>query len=209
MSDNPYQAPQSSRGGLRLGNEPLVFAQTPQQRNAGPTGLGGWLIVVGIKLGLSVLVNFLVLRSQHIPAFSNGMWEEFITPGSAAYHPLMGPVFMYEAVGNGLFLAASLTLLVMFFMKTPSFPRWMIALLVGNVVFLGLDVYLTMQIPQLRELASATGMRQIAGACAAVLIWVPYLLNSKRVRNTFSRRPAAVPRTEPRWEAPADEGARP
>ncbi|MBU8977261.1 MULTISPECIES: DUF2569 domain-containing protein [unclassified Lysobacter] len=208
MSDNPYQAPQSSRGGLTLGEQPLVFAQTPQQRNAGPTGLGGWLIVIAIKLVMSVIVNFMVLRTQHIPAFSNGVWEQITTPGSGLYDPLLGPVFLYEAIGNGVFLAASLALLAMYFMKTPSFPRWMIVLLVGNVAFLGLDVYLTMQIPHLRDGAMG-GVRQVIGACVAVLIWVPYLLVSKRVRNTFGRTPPPVPRREPHWETRADEPATP
>lgn len=205
MSDNPYQAPRSSRGQLQLGDQPLEFAQSPDDRNAGPSGLGGWLIVIGLKLVMSILGNASLLAVQFLPMFNDGTWQALTTPGSDGYHPLLGPVIVFEMVGNGVFLVASAVLLVMYFLKSPWFPRCMIALLVANVVFLGLDLYAASLLPQVDT--NAGGATQFVRSCGAILIWVPYLLMSKRVRNTFRapRRPLA--RREPRWDSPADSGA--
>lgn len=207
MSDNPYQAPRSSRGGLQLGDQPLEFALTPEQRNAGPSGLGGWLILVGLKLVVSIFVNSGALLTQFLPLFRNGVWAALTTPGSDGYHPLWGPLVLLETVGNGAFLVASLVLLAMFFMKSPSFPRWMIALLIANVLFQCLDVLLGSRIPGVVD-ASQAGTT-IGRATVGALIWVPYLLSSTRVRNTFRAPWKPAPRREPRWDAGSDPNPAP
>jgi len=205
---NPYQPPQSNRSELTWKDEPLTFAQTPQQRNAGPEGLGGWLIVIAIKLIMTLLTAGGMLMTI-VPIFGGDAWTAITTPGTDAYHPLFGPLIVFELVGNLVLVSGTLALLVMFFRKSPSFPRWMIALLVFGPLLTIADLYWASQIPSaaLEVNAGEAGdlARSIAGAC----IWVPYMLVSKRVRNTFAPRRRPSRRIEPVMEASAapDAGA--
>lgn len=209
MSENPYQAPQSARSGLQLGDEPLVFAQTPQQRNAGPEGIGGWLILMTIGLVVTVLSNLLIVATT-TRMLGNGNWAEFTTPGAAYYHPLMGPLLMFELIGNSAFALSALVMLVLLFTKSRWFPRGMIAMYVASVLFLGADLFIGMQVPAVAQEIGAS-VTALVRAIFAAAIWIPYLLVSKRVRNTFVDRRDSGRRTlrrEPRWDVtPAADDA--
>ena len=197
---NPYQPPQlPPRSGLHLGDEPLVFAQTPQQRNDGPRGLGGWLILVGIGLVLTPVKNAMVLFTLHLPLFFGDAWEQLTMPGNEHYHPMYAPLIAFETIGNGAFVLFGLTALVLFFRKSRRFPRWMIALQVANVLFAVGDMVLGMQIPEVAQ-SPDEGVKYIVRASVGALIWIPYMLTSKRVRNTFVGPVRPTPRIEPRWD---------
>ena len=202
MSEDPYRAPQSRRGSLTLGDQPLQFAQTPQERNAGPEGLGGWLIVIGIKLVITMLVGCRML-TLIVPIFSGDAWALITTPGNDAYHPLFGPLIIFEIVMNIVLVGSSLTLLVMFFRKSPSFPRWMIALMVFGPILTIVDLYWANQIPSAQLAADEGDITDLARTIASACIWVPYLLVSKRVRNTFKARRTSRRRIEPVLEPSA------
>ena len=202
MSDNPYSAPQSSRGRLTLGDEPLQFSQTPQERNAGPEGLGGWLIVIGIKLVATILIGCRMLMSM-VPVITGDTWDAITTPGTDAYHPLFGPLIIFELVGNLVLVGGSLALLVMFFRKAPGFPRWMIALMVFGPALTAVDLYWANQIPAADVSLDDGDVTGVARSIASACIWVPYLLVSKRVRNTFKARRTPRRRIEPVLESSA------
>lgn len=198
---NPYQPPKAGRAELAWKDEPLTFAQTPQERHAGPEGLGGWLIVVAIKLVMTVLTGCGMLMTI-LRVFTDGSWALITTPGTDAYHPLFGPLIVFEAAVNSVLVGASLGLLVMFFRKAPGFPRWMIFMLIFGPVLTLIDIYWASRIPSVGN-ATDGDIRGLAQMIASACIWVPYLLVSKRVRNTFTARRTSRRRIEPTLEATA------
>lgn len=151
-----------------------------------PRGLGGWLILTQIGLYFTFLSMAVLTWNSIIPSFQPDVWEVLTSPGSSVYDPLWGPLLIFEAVSNTVFMLLTVYLLVQMYRKKASFPRWMIFFYAGNLLVLIIDYVLLLNIPLAAEFAEAEGsMRDIfrmAGTCA---IWIPYFIRSRRVKNTF------------------------
>ena len=166
--DSPYKAPES------LGTE------GKQQH---PAGLGGWLILVGIGLVISPFrLGAFIL--QFVPVFTDGTWEILTTPGSEQYHALWAPVLIFELLGTLGFIVAYVVLGILFFRKSRLFPKTYIAIALINLCFIILDAGLGFALPGGTMLAPEAA-KEMARALVSVAIWVPYMMVSKRVRNTF------------------------
>lgn len=184
MSENPYSPPQA-RDEIRLPSEPLVFSGTPASRNAGPKGLGGWLILVAIGLIVTPIKLGLLMINTFVPLFKDGTMQALTTPGSEHYHPLWTLIVGYEMVGNSLFALCFIGLTVLFFSRSRRFPRLYIVAVLANLAFLLGDGLIGSQIPALASSDNIESVGEIAKSLVACCIWVPYMLVSKRVKNTF------------------------
>ena len=184
MSENPYRPPQA-RGEIQFPADPLVFGGTPASRNQGPAGLGGWLIFVAIGLVVTPLKLVSLLLTTFLPLFKDGTVQALTTPGSEHYHPLWRALIAYEVFGNGLFALAFLGLAILFFSKSRRFPKLYMAPLLTNLVFLIGDEIMGSQIPALASSDNFDSMKEIVRTMIACCIWVPYMMVSKRVKNTF------------------------
>lgn len=184
MSENPYRPPQA-RDEIRLPSEPLVFNGTPASRNAGPKGLRGWLILVAIGLIATPIKLTLLLLNTFLPLFTDGTVQALTTSGSEHYHPLWIVIVGYEAVGNSVFILVFIGLAVLFFSRSRRFPRLYIVALLANLAFLLGDELIGSQIPVLVSSDNTESIREIAKSLVACCVWVPYMLVSKRVKNTF------------------------
>lgn len=163
------------------------------QDRSGPSGLGGWLTVVGLWLVFTVLTmcwGWGLLYESTPLVF---IWK-ILTD-------LEAQLFTRVYIGLGLIemtvvSIASVVALYGFFRRA----RWLPRLLIGFVVvYLVLEVVIT----TLGVVANASVLgdfelnsrlmlelaRTLAYPLACVLILVPYLLRSRRVRNTFVRAP--------------------
>lgn len=154
---------------------------------SGPEGLGGWLILVGLGLVFTPLRLVALLMPIYPSIFRNGAWEMLTTPGSQAYHPLWAPLIIFEMVGNGILVLVSLALIALFFRRSRRFPKLYIAFLVAGLLFIGLDTWLASIVLPDEPLLDPETARELARSLIAVVIWVPYMLRSKRVANTFVR----------------------
>lgn len=125
------------------------------------------------------------LGSEYAPIFENGVWENLTTPGTGAYHYLWGPLIVYEIVGNLFFAIGAIVLVVLFFTKNHRFPLLMIGFLVLNPVFVILDHFLGNLIPFVADMGDTESYAEIGRAVIGAMIWVPYFMVSKRVKNTF------------------------
>jgi hypothetical protein len=56
-----------------------------------PSGLGGWLIVVGLGLIVVPIRMLIILAQAFPPIVRDGAWEVLTTPGGERYHPLWAP----------------------------------------------------------------------------------------------------------------------
>jgi hypothetical protein len=177
MTEDPYRAPRpAAKGELQLGDQPLVFSSTPQERNAGPKGLGGWLILVGINVCMSPLV----VLGNVTPLLSREGWALMLDAENALRTTL------WCGVSGAILLAAVATIAAaLYFRRSRRFPRWYIAFLIGNLLYtVGIVVLVSMN-QDVDPAMTPVNMRDITNKLIHCAIWVPYLLTSRRVRNTF------------------------
>ena len=131
-----------------------------------------------------------VLAADYWPLFERGVWASLTSPGAAFYHPLWAPVLLYEVFCNVAFVAFDLALLVLLFKRARRFPAAFIAFALLNLFFVVSDAALGWQIPAVAARGLEGFATEIGRSLAVVAIWVPYMLVSKRVRNTFRAGPA-------------------
>ena len=157
-------------------------APSPKEEHA----IGGWLILVAIGLLVSPLLILTNLGINILPAFKPALWRVLTTPGTEAYHPLSGPIMVFEAAGNIVLLCLSGCAIVCFFRKSRSFPILMISILLILPAYLLLALILMVQIPIVAEYVPQTFYWFVGGTISSG-IWVPYFRKSKRVKATFVR----------------------
>lgn len=177
-SPNPFEAPKAS-------------LDVP---DPGPSGLGGWLALLGVVLAASLLKLVLHILGTYPPIFRSGTWEKLTTPGGPAYHPLWGPVLGGEIAANCVFSVILVTLLVLFFRKSRRFPALFIAFIAANLVFIVADAVAVKAILPGEALFDAGTTRELGSALISAVIWIPYLLRSRRAKNTFVDPRSVAPR---------------
>ena len=158
---------------------------TSTQETPTPAGLGGWLILVGLGPIGAPLRLAVFLGQTFPPIFQDGTWEVLTTPGSEVYHALWAPLLILELVGNVLFIAAALVLLLLFFKRSHRFPGLFIAYIVLNVLFILSDAWLGSLVLTDEPIFDPDTAREFFRSLVGGVVWVPYMLVSKRVRNTF------------------------
>jgi hypothetical protein len=185
MTHNPYTPPE---GQVQEG------ARVPDAGStevSGPVGLGGWLVLVCIGLVVTIARTLLHHGQTFVPLFANGTWDALTTPGAESYHPLWMPLLCLEIVWNVASISFCIYLLVLFFRKSRLFPRLYMVLLAASVVFILLDAWLvTLVLPDEPMLDPET-TKELGRSLITSLIWIPYMLRSIRVKNTFAANSAA------------------
>ncbi len=148
-------------------------------------GLGGWLILVGIGVVIApirLLVTYIPILK---PIVEDGTWEALTTAGSEAYDPLWAPLLIGEIAFNSIMVAASIYLIYLFFTKHCFFPKLYIGIVFVSLIFILLDAWFVTKVlhnePKFDPETTKEFMRTLVGA----VIWVPYMLVSKRVKATF------------------------
>jgi transglutaminase-like putative cysteine protease len=151
------------------------------------SGLGGWLILVGIGLVCGPL-RLLAIMSHSLGAFSLWKWHALTNPGGVSYNPVWGPLLTLELLGQITILILNLFVLVLFFQKRRIFPRWFIALLVLNAIFILGDT-IGVQFVKASSLALTMDLsRNLVQVFIGCGIWIPYMCLSRRVKTTFVAR---------------------
>jgi hypothetical protein len=145
-----------------------------------PKGIGGWLILPMLGLFLSPIL---------------GLWELRNVPSNLDLARQLGGqgalLLYFEMVSNALLLvAAPIALLMAFFAQSRRFPSWYITMLLVGAAFVFLDTFAAYNI-FLPVWQAGTPFwtpevtQPLIRSAIGVAIWVPYMLNSVRVKNTF------------------------
>ena len=169
---NPYAPPQSA------------VADAPADAKE-PRGIGGWLLLPVIGLFVFPIRLVVSLFTDYMPIFQTGAWSVLTAPGSPRYHALWGPLLAGEIIFNLAFLALDIWLLVLLFSKDWRFPKVFVGFAVLNLVFILLDSILGNQIPAVAAASGDGSAKEIGRGLIMVAVWVPYMLVSQRVKNTF------------------------
>lgn len=161
----------------RSANEPPVIKLRRR-------GIGGWLIVMMCTLGLRVLAVGATVAKNHIQ-FSLSAWENLTVPGHVSYHAMWAPMLIFEFLANLTLLAGGILACVLFFEKRRTFPRFYLAVLVAHPIVILTDLLLCLNLPAITAENQANSAIMLARAVVFGLIWGAYLLNSRRVKETF------------------------
>jgi hypothetical protein len=148
-------------------------------------GLGGWLILVCLGLIVSALYTVFILATTYWPIFTDGSWELLTTPNSEFYIPGIGSAMKFDIVGGLVIAATAVYLLVLFFRKDKRFPTFYIIFLIASLLYVLISYAWATSIPELNQERSES-LGDIGRSILAALIWIPYMLKSKRVRATFA-----------------------
>jgi hypothetical protein len=155
-----------------------------------PEGLGGWLIVVAVGLVGSLAFMAMQFARDLLPIFFDERWSMLTSPSSDAYHPLWAPLLVFETVMSLGFFVVSVVALVLFFRRSPRFPRIMIAYYAATLLFVAADLGLSSLLPGMAAQIwnDPQAGRQLGQSVMTCAIWIPYMRRSRRVHNTFVGR---------------------
>ena len=147
--------------------------------------IGGWLIIFAIGLILYPIQTMFFLITELIQALSAENWSALTSPTSPYYHAFFAPLVIAELVGNICFFIFSICLVVFFFQQRKYAPRLMILFLIGNLIFVGFDYFVTTFIIIRPNSINMDATINFVRTTAAGFIWFPYFIISKRVAKTF------------------------
>ncbi len=148
--------------------EPPAFATETDLK-----GIGGWLIPTMIGLGLGPLFALHgIYTSLHV-LYGSGFQS------SLAARPGLALLILFEATTNGILLIALVGLNVLFYRTRRSFPGWMITYLIAALLSTLTDHLFALHFHPVAQWGA------VFQRLFAALIWVPYFLQSRRVKQTF------------------------
>jgi hypothetical protein len=149
--------------------------------------LGGWLIFVGLGVILSPLIIIGTLFPAYVQIFQNGSWGVLTTPGSTAYSSLWAPLIIAEMAINIGLVVAWVVAGILYFSKKKGFPKLYIGLFLFSLAFIIADAIATSMVLPSEPAFDQKTIQQCGRTLIAALIWIPYMLRSKRVKATFIR----------------------
>ena len=154
-------------------------------RDAELEGLGGWLIPVGIGVVLAPIIMVGRLGQMYSEMFSSGAWEALTTPGTQVYHPLWEQILIVEIGVNSAIGIAWLFIAVLFFTKSGRFPNWYIGVLIVTPVLILVDAIGIKSVVPNEPIFDPDTVKELGRSVVLALVWVPYMLMSRRVKETF------------------------
>ena len=151
-------------------------------------GLGGWLILVALGIIVSPLRIIFELFPLYSDIFTNGYWEILTTSGTDAYHAMWAPILLEEMGINLALIFAWLYTIFLFFSKKRAFPKWYIGIVLFTLIFIVVDAIAIKSVLPDEPIFDSDTVKEISRMLISCLIWIPYMLISKRVAATFVRQ---------------------
>ena len=148
-------------------------------------GLSGWLVLVGIGVVFSPIKLLFTYVPLYKPIFEDGTWEALTTVGSEVYNSLWAPLLIGEITFNSLIFAASICLIYLFFSKHYLFPKLYIGIVAFSIVFILLDAWIVTKVLPSEPMFDPETTKEFMRSLISGVIWIPYMLISKRVKSTF------------------------
>lgn len=147
------------------------------------TGIGGWLILVAIRIVFGAISLLFFIASNLKDFVFSGDLNVLSSIDSPDYIPGFLASYIVEFVINTAFLVGYCYLVYLFFTKNYKTPKFFIVIEIAYVVFLIVDMFysIVMFDYEVDNAAIKEIIKNIIGCC----IWVPYFLVSVRVKNTF------------------------
>jgi hypothetical protein len=148
-------------------------------------GLGGWLILVGFGLVFGLLRLIVDVSATFKPYIGTDLLDKLTNSNSASYIPNFNLLFYAESAISIFLVLMCLYLIILFFTKNKKFPKYYIFITLFIILSIPLDTYIASVIISKADVWSGETIKSIFQALFSGAIWIPYMLKSKRVRNTF------------------------
>ncbi len=148
-------------------------------------GIGGWLILVAIGIVVTPIRIVALIMMTYPEIFSSGAWESLTTQGSEAYSPLWAPIIIGEIWINCGLILVWLYMAYKFFTKSKDFPKWYIGIAIFSLLFIIADAFAINLVLPSEPVFDPDTIKEFMRSLIMVIIWVPYMLVSKRVKATF------------------------
>jgi len=151
----------------------------------------GWLILIAVIL-IFILIYSLIGLAHYLSPFSSpemppGMesisdWSAMTNPESELYTPMYKPLIIFGLTANVALFVFSLIVVVLFFQKRKLFRFMAILLFISNLIIYTIEY-------SLFSLMSGKMEFPIDPVISLILclILLPYLLTSKRAKETFKK----------------------
>ena len=150
-----------------------------------PPQIGGWLIVIAVGLVTSLIQNLNQLP-QLLGALGGPIWARLTTPSSPLYHPYWKTAIIYAAITGCFYVAMNVFTLILFFGRGRLFPKLTVALIPSIFILSLAGYYFVGLIPGVADRpAHVSNGHFLIIKFVALHVWIPYLLVSKRVKQTF------------------------
>lgn len=153
-------------------------------------GISGWLFLIAIGLVISPFRFYFTTLSTYPDFFENGSWYLLTDPNSAKYVKGLSLLVYSEIVFNLFLLSSMIYLNFLFFSKKTTFPKAYIAIALIGLLYTPIDAFLASAFfPHIfphPPLLEGETLRNFLTTLVSAAIWVPYMLKSHRVKNTFT-----------------------
>jgi len=151
----------------------------------GPTGIGGWLFLIAIGLIVSPLLNIKTIWDS-LGLVRSVDWSHI----ASVSHLGVVALVLWELLVQSFMVIASVVLLYLFTLKKRTFPKlwityiWILVLL--SLVPAGFAALMANAgAPGVTTKAAAQEIAETIKVLLIAIIWTPYFLRSRRVKNTF------------------------
>jgi transglutaminase-like putative cysteine protease len=155
----------------------------PDHLNTRLEGLKGWLILPGIAIIASPL-RILIETADVWYLFSAWQWSII---GDQLETGLLATMVV-EMICNVALIVIALFLIVMFFTRRHTFPRFFIAYFVFTLAVAAGDLLALHLLSYPGVEVDASDLGALARLAVYTVIWTLYFMKSKRVKATFTRR---------------------
>ncbi|MBT2323172.1 enhanced serine sensitivity protein SseB C-terminal domain-containing protein [Variovorax paradoxus] len=173
-------------------NEAIAFFTREDEAKKGapaspaPEGIGGLLILPLLGLIASpIRMIYQIYTGMIVPLANAQAWDALTNPSSPSFMPFYAASVGFELLIN-LFLVVFGVWVLWNFLRSKKDTPTLFILWVGAHVAVNLvEVLLLGRLTPQAEYEAA--LRNLPRILITALIWIPYFLLSKRVRNTFTR----------------------
>lgn len=148
-------------------------------------GLGGWLILVGVGVVINPIRLLVTLVPTYKQIFETGAWEALTVESSEFYNPYFRSLLISEITFNAIIIAASTYLIYLFCSKHYLFPKLYIGIVAVSLVFIPLDAWIVTKLFPSESIFNPEATKEFIITFLSGIVWVPYMLVSKRVKATF------------------------
>jgi hypothetical protein len=145
-------------------------------------GLSGWLVIVGIGMGYSLFTNSYFILTNVI---DNGGWSILMQPSPDLNLVELNLVPIIVVLLYFLMTILLVHLVILFLFQKRNFPKWYIGLKLFSLIIAALDTYFVLNLLPDNDPLRDQAMLSIILTLVSTLVWIPYMLVSKRVRFTF------------------------
>jgi hypothetical protein len=179
IEDTPGPSDEPNEGvGLDPGKG-LQGTRPRKQRRRHPVGLGGWLILVFLHMILAIVSLVILITYGYLPL----MADVAVSPNE--YEPGLGPFLKFELLMLLGFLIVEIAALVFFYKKHRLFPKIYIGIRLAYIVWLLLNAGAYRLIAPDEPVFDSDTIGNLIQSRVAAVVWISYMLHSKRVANTF------------------------